>query len=278
MENNIVNLEEEYFKKKNQEAYQTLMNRDFNKVTELLKEPLDKIENSVKGNVYCPQNIFEAGIFLNFLDKKVEQENFAKINYYDFYLMSAAANYNLDLLDESRKNYVKAIAFNPASSIARLQVLEIDKRQKNFENYLEDVREFFNYAYRRTDIAKAYRDVGYYLYEMKDYEMSLVAYYLSNIYEFTDVAIDEIKHIAEAEKIDLDSKAWLSEEMMGEFHNKYKIPLLPSEKLTSLAIAMANDAEDKKAFPVARFAYQVAYELTLEEEYLKKVEEFKKVK
>lgn len=275
MENNVINLEVEYFKKKNQEAYQTLMNKDFEKVNELLKEPLDKIQNSVKENTYCPQNIFEAGIFLNFLDKKVEQKDFANINYYDFYLISAAANYNLNLLEKSREDYVKAIEFNPASSIARLQVLEIDKRQKNYDTYLEDVKEFFKYAYRRTDIAKAYRDVGYYLYEVKDYEMALVAYYLSNVYEFTEAAINEIKHIGEVEKIDLDSKAWLSEEMMGEFSNKYKIPLLPSEKLTSLAIAMANDAESKKALPVAKFAYQVAYELTLEEEYLKKIEEMK---
>ena len=274
MENNIVNLEEEYFKKKNKEAYQMLMNKDFKKVNEFLEEPLSKIETSVKENVYCPQNIFEAGILLNFLDKKVEQKDFAKINYYDFYLMSAAANYNLDLLNKSRENYIKAIAFNPASSIARLQVLEIDKRQKNFETYLEDIKEFFKYAYRRTDIARAYRDVGYYLYEIKDYDMALVAYYLSNVYEFTEKSINEIKHIGETEKIDLDSKAWLSEEMMREFHNKYKIPLMPSEKLTTLAIAMAEDASSKNANNVAKFAYQVAYELTLDEEYRKKIEEF----
>ena len=85
MENNIVNLEEEYFKKKNKEAYETLMDKDFKKVNELLEEPLNKIETSVKETVYCPQNIFEAGIFLNFLDKKVEQKDFAKINYYDFW-------------------------------------------------------------------------------------------------------------------------------------------------------------------------------------------------
>ena len=71
MENNIVNLEEEYFKKKNQEAYQKLVNREFKEAKEILKEPIEKIEISVKEQVYCPQNVFEAGIFLNFLGKSV---------------------------------------------------------------------------------------------------------------------------------------------------------------------------------------------------------------
>lgn len=275
MENNIVNLEEEYFKKRNKEAYTKLMNREFEDVKNLLKEPIEKIETTVTEKVYCPQNIFEAGIFLNFLDEKVEQKKFAKINYYDFYLMNAAANYNLSLLEEAKKDYEKAVEFNPASSIARIQILEINKKLKKYDTYLEDVKDLFKYAYRRTDLARAYRDAGYYLYETKDYEMALVAYYLSNVYEFTETAINEIKHIGEVAKIDLDSKAWLSEEMMGEFFEKYKIPLLPSEKLTSLALAMADDAEKKNANNVARFAYQVAYELTLEDEYRKKVEELK---
>jgi len=274
MENNIVNLEEEYFKKKNQEAFGMLVNKEFEKVTVALEEPLNKIENSVKEKVYCPQNIFEAGIFLNFLGEKVEPKDFAKINYYDFYLMAGSANYNLEQFDKSKENYEKAIAFNPASSVARLQLLEIAKRQKNYDTYLEDVKDFFKYAYRRKDIAKVYRDIGYYLYDTKDYEMALVAYYLSNAYEFTELSIKEIKHIAETAQIDLDSKAWLSEEMMEEFHKKYKIPLLPSENLTSLAIAIAKDADNKKAYKAAQFAYQVAYELTLEEEYRKKAEDY----
>lgn len=276
MENKIVNLEEEYFKKKNQEAYVALMNREFEKVIAILKEPIEKIENSVKKSVYCPQNIFEAGILLNFFDNKIEQKDFSKVNYYDFFLMSGAAKYNLSLLDESKSDYQKAIQFNPTSAVARLQVLEIEKCQKQYDTFLLEVQEFFKYAYRRGDIARAYRDIGYYLYDKKDYEMALVAYYLSNIYEMSELAINEIKHIEKEAGIDLESKAWLSEEMMGKLTNQYKIPLLPNEKLTSLALALAEDATQKGALKVAKFAYQVAYELTLEEKYRQKIEEFQK--
>lgn len=274
MENNVVNLEDEFLKKKNKEALESLMNKDFAKVKEILKEPIEKIDEKLKGQkTYCPQNIFDATIFMNYLEPKAEQKDFAKLNYYDFYLMMGATSYNLNEYDDSRKYYEKALALNPASSVARLQLFEMDKREKKFDTFAEDVKDFFEFAYRRADIAKAYRDIGFYLYEQKDYEMSIVAYYLSNVYQATEISMQEVKHIAEKENIDLDSKQWLSEEMMGEFYDKYKFPLLPSQKLVKLADVLANDAYEKKALKTAQFAYTVAYELTLDDRYLEKVKE-----
>lgn len=279
MENNIVNLEDEFLKQRNKEALDSLLKKDFEKVKELLKEPIEKIDEKINGKkIYCPQNIFEATIFLNFLEPKAEQKDFAKINYYDFYLMMAASSYNLNEFEEAKKYYEKAIELNPASSVARLQLFEINKKEKKFDNFTEGVKEFFDYAYRRADISKAYRDVGYYLYEQKDFEMAIVAYYLSTVYELSDISMQEVRHIAEKENIDLDSKQWLSEEMMGEFYNKYKIPLLPNQKLVNLADVLANDAYEKKALRTAQFAYTVAYDLTLEEKYLDKVKELTEIK
>lgn len=275
MKDNIVNLEEEYLKKKNAEAFGYLMNRQFEKTIEVLKEPLAKIKGPMIENKYCPQNIFESGIILNFLNKKVEQKDFAKINYYDFFLMSGSAKYNLGQYDESRKDYQTALELNPASAVARLQVQEINKIQKQYDDFLDDVRELLRLAYRRADIARGYRNIGFYLYDKKDYEMALVSYFLSNVYDMSELATNEIKHIGESKGIDLNSKAWLSEEMLREFSNKYNITLTPNDKIVTFALAMAEDANKKKAFKVEKFAYQVAYELTLEEEYKKKYKEIK---
>lgn len=274
MGDNVINLELEYFKRKNDEAYNMLIKKEFKKVIEHLKEPLEKIEVKLTGQkVYCPQNIFEATIFLNLLEPKATEEDFGNINYYDFYLINASANYNLGQYEEARKYYEKAIEINPSSAVARLQKMEIDKTEKKFDNFVEDIKEFFKYAYRRTEMARAYRNVGYYLYEKKDYEMAIVAYFLSNAYEVTETAINEAGTIAETAEIDLDSKQWLSEELLGELYEKYKIPLLPNPDLVMLANVVSDDAYNKEALISARFLYQVAYELTLEEEKLQKIEE-----
>lgn len=276
MKDNVVDMELEYFKIKNKEAYETLMNKEFDKVVTMLEEPIEKIESKLNGlKVYCPQNIFDASVYMNFLEPKATQKDFANINYYDFYLIRGAANYNLERFEEAKKDYKKAIEFNPTSSVARLQLLEIAKREKKFETYIDDIKELFKYAYRRVDMARAYRDLGYYLFEIKDCEMSIVAYYLSNAYEFTDFSMKEAMHIAEEADIDLESKNWLSEEMMGELYNKYKVPLLPSQELTKLSMAIAQDSYEKKAYGVSLFAHKIAYELTLDESLNGKIDELK---
>lgn len=278
MENKVINLEEEYFKKKNKEAYEMLKNREFLKTKEILKEPIEKIDVKLSEcKKYCPQNVFEAAIYLNFLEPKAKQEDFWKVNYYDFYLMMAASEYNLENYEESRKFYNKALAVNPASSVARLQLLEMDKLEKRFENFTDDIKAIFDYAYRRADIAKAYRNMGYYLYEIEDYENAIVAYFLSNVYEATELSMKEVKHIGEIANIDLNSKQWLSEELMGSFYDKYKIPLLPSSNLIKLARIMAEDAYSKNALKHALFLYKVVYEMTLEEEVLNKIQELTKM-
>lgn len=278
MENKIVDMELEYFKHKNKEIYDTLIKKEFKQVVDLAKEPIERIEKKVGDErVYCPQNVFEASIYLNFLEPKATQENFSNINYYDFYLMRGSANYNLKNWEESKEDYKKALRFNPASSVARLQIMEIDKATKKFDTFVEDLKEFFKFAYRRSDIARAYRNFGYYLYEIEDFELALVAYYLSNVYEITELTTNEIMHISKVANIDLEAKAWLSEEMMGELYNKYKVPLLPDQMLVKLAKAIAEDSYEKKAYGVSLFSYKVVYELTLEEEYLKKIEELQKM-
>ena len=274
MDNKIFDLEEEYFKKKNKEAYEALKDRKFAEVKEILKEPLEKIEPKLnEKKLLCPQNVFEAAIFLNFLEPKAVQDDFATVNYYDFYLMMAATEYNLENYEESRKFYDMALKLNPASCVARLQLLEIDKIEKKFDNYANDIKELFDYAYRRADIAKAYRNMGYYLYEIKDYENAIVSYFLSNIYELTELSMKEAKHIAKVAGINLDSKQWLSEESMAGFYDTYKVPLLPSENLIRLSGVMAEDAYSKGALNNAFFLYAILYDLTLDEDVANRIRE-----
>ena len=59
MEKKIVDIELEYFKHKNKEAYETLMKREFQKVVDMLKEPIGKIEKKTEDTkLYCPQKKF----------------------------------------------------------------------------------------------------------------------------------------------------------------------------------------------------------------------------
>jgi len=266
----------EYLLEKQKEGINKLQKSDFNGVIRGLKEPLKKIEEVIEntnGDVYCPQNIFDTCIFLNCLGKEVKQEDFPPLNFYDFYLLNAAANFNLNNLEESKTNYEKALKLNPASDICRVQLLNIKSQKNDYENFLDDIYEAFYFAYRRVEIGHLYKYVGDYLKHIKDYEMSVVAYCLSALYDLDDEAYKCADEVSKEGKFSLEDKEWLSEEYMNNFYQKYKIPLMPNERIIQLAEQMGDDAYNKKVYPISRFSYGIAYDLTLDEKYKKILED-----
>ncbi len=266
MSEKIVSFELQYYVSKQKEAKKCLLERKFDEVIKILKEPIEKIDEVCKGDIYCPQNVFEAAVCLNYLEKEVHQNSFSKINFYDLYLMMGASHYNLENYSEAQRYYTMAIKLDPVSSIARQFSIDINLKVNNLDDILSSIQDAMFFAYTREDIAQIYKLTGDFLRIQKDYEMSIVAYFLSNVYTINSEIIKLAKKSAHEENIEINSEEWLSEGYMKKFHNTYKIPLLPNQKLYELAKAMGEDAYNKKQFTIARNSYQLAYNLMLDEE------------
>ena len=277
MNEKVIDFELQYFLNKQKEAQEKIKNHEFQSVIETLKEPMEKIEELANTEIYCPQNLFESAVCLNYLGKEVHQNSFAKINFYDFYLMLAASYYNLNKLDESQKYYKMAIKLDPVSSIARQYDIEIDLKNKHYDDVLNNLQDAMYFAYTRPDIAKIYKLSGDFLRAQKDYEMSIVSYFLSIVYDINDDVANLAKEVANEAGIDIDSEEWLSEAYMKKFFNTYKIPLMPNQKLYELAKAMGDDARSKREYKAAKFSYQLAYNLMLDDELKPVLDELSKI-
>ena len=276
MKENVVDFEIEYYLNKQKEAQEKLLNHEFEEVINLLKEPCEKIDEVYESDIYCPQNIFETAICLNYLGKEVHQNNLSKINFYDFYLMMASANYNLNNYEIARDYYRKAIKLDPASCIARYFEMEIDFKLNYYDDFISNAKDALYFAYTRPDMAKIYKLVGDYLRHEKDYEMAIVAYHLSIVYDLNDEVAKIVQDTAKEGKIDIEKEDWLSESYMNKFFNTYKIPLMPNELLYNLAKAMGDDAYGKKHYGAAKLGYKIAYELMLDEELKPILDEIEK--
>lgn len=276
MKENVVSFELQYYLNILREAKKKQTNKEYKEVVKLLKEPLKKLNEITSGEVYCPQNVFESAVMLNYLGKEVHQNNFAKVNYYDLYLMNAISNYELGNIEEAQKSFKQAIKLNPVSSIARRYDIEIDLKNKHYDDVLNNLQDAMFFAYKRPDIAKIYRLAGDYLRTQKDFEMALVSYYLSLAYDIDDNMMNNINDTAKEGEIDLESEDWLSESYMRKFLNAYKIPIMPNQKIYDLALAMGEDAYNKKAYKASKYSYQIAYDLMLDDELKPKLEELAK--
>ena len=271
MRGNVVSFEAEYYSNKSKEAQAALKNDEYEKVLEIIKEPLSKIDSLDEIEVYCPQNIFEQIILLNLLGKEVHQNSFSKINYFEFYLMAATSYSSLNNFEKAKEFYEKAIKLNPANSVARISAMRVATKMNYFDGFLNNIKDAMFFAYTRNDIGQIFELAGDYLTHEKDYEMALVAYHLSIVYRIDDSVAQKITEILKKENI--ESKDWLSEYYMKKFNNTYEIPLMPNEKIVLLAEAMGADARKNNAYGVSIFSYNIAYELTLDDKYKKELDE-----
>ena len=265
MKDNVVDFEARYYLNKQSEAKEKLLNKDFNGAISVLKTPCEKIDKLLDTEIYCPQNIFESAVCLNFLGKEVHQTNFSKINFFDFYLMMGASYYNLDDKKTAKEYYEKAIKLDPCSLFARVFEMKICIELNNFEDFLTKIQDAMFFAYFRADMAKVYNFAGDYLVYKKDYEMALVAYHLSNVYELNDDIAIKIKETASKAEIDTNSKDFLAEDYMKKFYNAYKIALMPNQNMINLSMAMGKDSYSKKDYWTSKLCYEIAYDLTYDE-------------
>ncbi len=272
MKDKVVDFETEYFLKKQKEAHAAFDKNDFNSTLNIIAEPIKKIEELNEAEIYCPQNVFDAAVFLNYLGKPVKQTSFSKINYYDFYMMEGSSLFNLDYKKEAREHFRKAIKFNPCGISARILDLLISIEINDYENFIENVQDALFFVYDRENMSLIYKLTGDYLLHIGDHELGIVAYHLSLLYKLDNTVSNLIKTVGTELNIDLDSQDWLSETYLKKFHNTYKIPIMPNEKLITLAKAMGKEAQIKKSYKVSLFTYKIAYELTYDENILKTIE------
>ncbi len=89
----------------------------------------------------------------------------------------------------------KAIYYNPMNPNLYFEKSEIYKSEKNYNAMLEVTKEAYNYIYISKDLARYYRNLGFYYIECGKYEEAFAMYIASLNFENSDRAIGEIGYI-----------------------------------------------------------------------------------
>ena len=113
-------------------------------------------------------------------------------------------------------------------------------------------RDFVNYCLKgRDELVNEIKTKLSHCIELYHYQkyMNYISFSFKNI---TDKQIENCENILMLRYYLVDGK------------KIYKIPIMPNEKLITLAKAMGKEAQIKKSYKVALFVYKIAYELTYE--------------
>lgn len=106
---------------------------------------------------------------------------------------------------EKAEEYLKkAIKINPVSSRIILELTEIYKvHTYTFNEFIIRTSDALKYAYYPQDIARCYRNLGYYYVEENDFRTALALYIYSMEFEASPLAYAEIKYIQSRSKVEL---------------------------------------------------------------------------
>lgn len=252
-----------------------------------LKDGLDEIKNSLDEKDYKTAinkaEVLHQNIYLEFKDDKtheyhyfgniIEETIFKKgftpkkqlvmvpdymdlLSYYYIYgflLNHVGRHKNAEMILKIALNY------NPVSLPVLLELCEVYKLKENLSNLKETIDESFKYVYLKKDIAKLYRNLGYYYGKTSRYDLSFAAYTLSLEFEWNIPVNAELTALSKkTNKIDLIKSINLL--------RQEDIPISFNSEVISIVKNLAEEAENNNLPEISSYLFNIYNEMTLNNE------------
>jgi len=158
---------------------------------------------------------------------------------------------------------------NPLHIDLLFEKASIYRSLKKYDQSFQISLDFVDKAYRRVNIARCYRDFGYYFIENKKWEAAISCYLLSDSWFKSDMAKNELFYITQQTQKVIDQEYFADH--FEEVLEKHKIPLNPNPLWIQIADYLGEKACADHQFEEAKFCYHVAYELTGDDSYHEKI-------
>lgn len=173
--------------------------KDYDKAKEYLSEYANKIEE-MKSNESEKWMSFNSSIaFVLYCKKNNLSESFKNVSHpiSSVYIKLAYIDFELHLLDEAEMFLNKALEWDPYNFSIINEKGEIYKAKKDFKNYYFNTLNSADIIYKESELARYYRNLGFYLIENNEWELAKAVYVYSLNFDFSPVVSQELEYIAQ---------------------------------------------------------------------------------
>ncbi len=180
--------------------------------------------------------------------------------YADTFLVYGNLLLEMERFKEARKALLKSNRWNPMKVETLFELGEVYKQNQQLKRYLEITVRALSQAYTPKNLARCYRNLGYYYVEKENYELAVALYCFS-------VKFDKKNQIPEAALQYIQHK-WGKRVVPPNFEQcrnlfaQHGIQLGPNEKVLSIAVTLGDRARDAQSYDEANYYYTLVYELT----------------
>ena len=248
-----------------QEAQFQILQENYQAALELLEGLVTRIEESDLYTDYEAQGYFS---FNNFLEDQLYRELYqpeqdvrhVTDDYADMYFVYGNLLLGLERTGDGEAALLKAARWNPVRSDIQYALGEVYKRRKQWQEFYDITVKGLERSYQIDSLTRGYRNLGYYYIEQEDFEMATALFFLSLGFEpENEAAKVELGYIAQVTQGNIVAPTL---ERLTELFEQNHIQMGPNPRVVELAISIGNEASQEGAVDAAVYFYNIAYELT----------------
>lgn len=256
------------------EITEHLERADYETALDILKDFMKSFPNMFEDDKVSEYHSFtnplEEIIFLEYVGAEKElryiPDNQPLLDLYYIYGFLLFENQEFDEAEESLK---RALKINPVSARVILELSEIYKmRTPTLNKFVLYTTNALKYAYMPQDIARCYRNLGYYYVEEGQLDVAVALYRYSMVFEMSINAYSELQYIESKGQdinMDLDDAA--------ELIKAKNIQLGVNPFVLKTLHELSGEYEENGLYNQSLYFYNIIYELTHDEETFNKINE-----
>ena len=175
--------------------------------------------------------------------------------------------------DEAEESLKKALKINPVSARVILELSEIYKmRTPTFNKFIICTSDALKYAYYPQDIARSYRNYGYYYVEENQFDVAAALYKYSMKFEMSVMAYSELQYIQSKGQ---DTNLSI-EECVSILESK-NIQIGANPFVLKTLEELSEEYEENKLYNQSLYFYNLLYNITNDEKTFHKIKEIEKI-
>lgn len=238
------------------DLFSTLQSGDYNLALNKVEKLVENAEELISAGMYQNDLVSDYFCFINPMqellygyrhidsEKDIRPSNFPFATIYFIY---GNILFELGRYTEANVALEKAKRWNPMDADIAFEYAETYKAMGDIETFFDYTIEIFNFAYKSEDLARCYRNLGYYFIEKKMWQEAIAC-------EDYSLNFDSNTEHLEIKPAPIET--------MKKFSRKYGFPLEPNEDVVRLAIAYGRNSAENGNDEFAKYFLNIAYDLT----------------
>lgn len=245
------------------------------KLSEALVSKIEEtpmFQNDSASEYYTFNSIFEQVLYIYYNRPQRDIRN-STIPYGEIFYIHGNLLFEMKRIPEAREYLKKALRWNPTSCTIGFEYIETFKVEKDLDSFFDLTKKQLKYAYKPEDVARCFRNLGYYYIEIKEHSVAAACYLISMFYDGeSTIAQSQMYYIEQTAPKDYKQP---TATLLEQYEEQYGLPKGADEDVIGLSYAYSEQALKDGEQELCVYFLEIYCGLTDDENAVKLLEELK---